>query len=146
MNNLNPYSIILALFILTGIITTARGAYILAVHRRRRNWPSTDGFITESSMKSGEGDLLPDIRFCYTVNDRTYQQTLRFTDDISPSEEFGNSYVLKYPPDSRVRVHYNPDNPADSVLDPADSKGDWLLLSLGLGMSLLGIIALVAGL
>ena len=145
MNTINPYSIILGLFILTGIVTTVRGMYILAAHRKMRGWPVTEGRITESSMQSGDGDLLPDIQFSYTIDGKTYRQAVRFTEDISPSQEFSNSYVQKYPPDARVPVHYNPDNPAESVLDAAADKGDWLVLSLGLGMAILGIILLVSG-
>lgn len=142
---INPYSIILGIFILTGIITSARGIYILALHKKTRNWPSTDGIITESAMKDGDGDLLPQIQFRYDINGETYQQAVKFTEDVSPSQEFGNSYLRKYPLDARVRVHYNPDDPAESVLDPGDNKGDWLVLSLGLGMSILGIVMLATG-
>ena len=74
---INPYSIILGIFILTGIITSARGIYILALHKKTRNWPSTDGIITESAMKDGDGDLLPQIQFRYDINGETYQNAMR---------------------------------------------------------------------
>ena len=139
----NPYSIILGLFVVTGILATFWGLRIILRTRKTLQWPAVEGIIEEStvSSESTEGnDLLPHIKFCYRVEQQTYRQLMQFSGDITPSQEFAQSYVDKFPEGTRVQVYYNPENPEIATLEPGLGKGDWLVLAIGLGTLIFGIL------
>lgn len=139
----NPYSIILGLFVVAGIGATLWGLRIILLARQSLEWPSVEGEIKASEMSSDEFDLLPNIEYGYSVDQRTFLQTLKFPSDVTPTREFAQSYVDRYPVGGKVQVFYKPDNPIQSTLEPGLAKGDWLVLAIGLGMLLIGIVLFV---
>ena len=139
----NPYSIILGLFVISSVLVSLWGLRVIVMARRTLQWPSVKGIIEESKMpaRSDEfNDLLPHIEYSYSVDERIYRQVLKFSGDITPTQEFAKSYVEKYPVGASVQVYYNPANPETSTLEPGLGKGDWLILAIGLGMFFLGIL------
>jgi hypothetical protein len=142
---LNPYIIILGLFIIAGLVTTLWGLRIILKARKTQHWPHVDGIIEESRISSDHDDLLPHIQFRYSVDQTSCRQTMTFSGDITPTQEFAASYVQKYPAGSKVQVYYNPEDPNTATLEPGLGKGDWLVFAMGLGMLLFGIIFSVVG-
>lgn len=134
----NPYAIILGLFVITGVFTTLWGLRVMVSARRSLEWPVVEGTIEESRLSSDEFDLLPSIKFSYQVNQHSYQQSLKFPGDVTPTKEFAQSYVDKYPQGSTVQVFYNPEKPENATLEPGSGRGDWLILAIGLGMVIIG--------
>lgn len=136
----NPYTIIIGLFFTSGLFVTLWGLFIILKARKTKQWPCVDGVIDQSKPSSEQRDLLPHIQFKYTVGEVTYQRTMEFPGDITPTEEFAKSYVQKYPVGTKVPVYYNPANPEAATLEPGLGKGDWLVLVIGLGALLMGIL------
>ena len=68
---------------------------------------------------------------------------MKFSGDITPSEEFSKRYVEKYPEGSQVRVYYDPENPETSTLEPGPGQGDWLVLAIGLGTLVFGVLLFI---
>lgn len=134
----NPYSIILGLFVFAGVLTSLWGLRVMITARRSLEWPAVEGTIDESEFSSDEFDLFPHIKFSYQVEQKRYQQSLKFPGDITPSKEFAQSYVEKYPKGSSVQVYYKPDNPENATLEPGSGRGDWLVLAIGIGMVVIG--------
>ena len=142
----NPYSIILGLFVVAGVLAALWGLRVMTTGRRSLQWPSVEGTIEECKISSDEFDLLPHISFRYQVNQRSYQQSLKFPGDVTPTKEFAQSYVDKYPAGTRVQVYYNPGNPQDSTLEPGSGRGDWLILAIGISMVVIGsLLFFIAG-
>lgn len=141
----NAYSIILVLFWLTGVITCVWGWRIIVQGRKTLQWPVTEGLIEASSLTAGSDDLLPLITYRYTANGETYHNTLKFPKDITPTQEYANSYLEKYPADRQVPVYYDPSDPAHATLEPGPAQGDWLVFAIGLGMALFGVLFLFFG-
>jgi hypothetical protein len=142
----NAYGIIIGLFLAFGIITTLWGWRILAQGRKTLQWPNVEGIIEESSLSSaGNDDLFPQITFRYSINGETFQDTLKFSRDITPTQEFAKSYVEKYPVGRQVQVYYDPSQPARATLEPGSGQGDWLVLAIGMGMTIFGILFLFVG-
>lgn len=142
----NPYSIILGLFVFAGLLATLWGLRVIVMARKTLQWPAVEGTIEESkvSFESSEtNDLLPHIKFCYSVEQQTFHQVMKFSGDITPSQEFAKSYVDKYPVGASVQVYYNPLNPEMATLEPGLAKGDWLVLAIGLGMLVMGILLFI---
>ena len=141
----NPYTIILSLFTLAGLLATVWGYIIIARARRTQQWPSVEGVIEESKLSSQKHDLLPHIVFSYGVAEHTYHHTMEFAGDITPTQEFAASYVEKYPVGRKVQVHYHPENPQRATLEPGLGKGDWLVFAIGLGTLIFGVLFLFFG-
>ena len=147
----NPYSIILVLFIAAGLIATLWGFRVILRARETIQWPSVEGVIEESKISSESADsferndLLPHITFSYKVEQRSFQQLMKFPGDITPSEEFSKSYINKYPVGCRVQVHYDPANPEIATLEPGLGNGDWLVLAIGLGTLVFGVAMVLFG-
>jgi hypothetical protein len=102
-------------------------AFALPVWRRARasrRWTTTSGRILSSEMTfptTRWSISLPDIRYQYDVAGTSYVgATVRFS--------FANSHtvdtVARYRPGHHVTVYYDPDAPAQCVLEPGVPPGD----------------------
>ncbi len=139
---MNPYFIILALVTLGGIVITLWGWQILRNSQKLRNWPSVEGIIEESEPSSAHDDLLPHIVYCYEVDGQTLRSHFEFPSGTQPLPEFAQAYVKKYPIGAKVPVFYNPQQTSQSTLEPG-AQGDWMILALGILMTVGGAIALL---
>lgn len=136
----NPYTIILSLFILSGLIASIWGWKIIAQGKKSLHWPSTSGIIVTSTTDTQHGDLLPHIEFQYNIDGVEHQQAFKFSGDITPSQEFCHSYLAKYPQGKDVLVYYDPADTNTATLEPGVNKGDSIVLIIGLITLFLGII------
>ena len=142
---INPYLIILGLFTAAGIGTTFWGLKIIIDSRRVRAWPTVRGHITCSRPNSEDDELLPEIRYRYTIGETVYEQTLEFPPSTTPTRELSSHYVDKFPEGATVDVAYNPAQPGQTSLEPGGRPGDWLVFAFGLGATILMLVALLAG-
>ncbi len=140
---LNPYTIILSLFLVAGLATTAWGWKILARGRRTRQWPTVEGKVVHSAVK--DQDSIPDIAYAYAVSGVEYRATYQFPGGTQPSQELTATYLAKFPTGSKVTVHYDPNHPDQATLEPGVGRGDWLILMLGLFATVFGVIFLFFG-
>lgn len=89
------------------------------------DWPTTEGIVIESRIV-GVGGGRPDsglrtrVRYLYAVNGVkhegwriTYQ---RKRGDLSA--DHAQNVLERYPSDEKIKVHYHPDRPGISVLEP----------------------------
>jgi hypothetical protein len=138
---LNPYTIILIAFGIAGIAVMIWGWMVIAKVRKIQRWPSVEGVIDQSSRTSDMDDLLPDIAYSYTVSGQTYRCKLEFSRSIHPTPELSASYIKKYPVGAKVRVHYNPGQPGQAVLEPGIGS-DWMVFAAGLLATIFAVFAL----
>ena len=111
-------------------------------------WPSTMGTITNSfidwrSSSDSGTTAYPVVQYSYQISGQTYQGN-----KYAPGPEIGGTgahkVVNRYPAGSQVMVFYNPQNPADAVLErkaPALWLF-WLLLAI-FDCTLCGIIPIL---
>jgi uncharacterized protein DUF3592 len=100
----------------------------------RRHLPHDDEVSTAS------------VRYSYCVAGKEYQSTRLY---IGRPVFYGVSAVAaaaaaKYPPHARVPVYYNPDNPAEAVLEPLNFANARLALGAAAGFGSCGLLALLA--
>lgn len=116
-------------------------------------WPTTDGRITASRVervKQGgdrKASFTADITYEYALDGRTLEgDRVWFGDDYSASDASAfRAAVDRYPVGKAVKVHYDPAEPAESVLEPGATWSGSALYFIGLGVITLGgIIALSA--
>jgi len=139
---MNYYGIILLVVLIAGVLLTAWGWKILSVSKKIRQWPVVEGIIKVSELSSAADDLLPDIRFEYVVAGETYLQEFVFPDDMDAMPELAKSYYIKYPVGSKVSVYYNPDDLQEAMLEP-NMRGDWMVISLGIVVTVASFLALL---
>lgn len=140
---LNPYILILAFFTLAGLVMAGWGWRNMMEARKFRQWSTTEGVIETSTPTSAHDDLLPHIEFSYEVAGRRYTRALEFRSGVNPSQELARSYVAKFPAGAKVRVHYDPAQPARATIEHKSSHDDWLIFAIGLGAALFGLGALL---
>jgi hypothetical protein len=112
------------------------------------NWPSIPGTVVSSQVVSrsdGEGGTTdyPAVTYSYSVVGSNYKGS-----KIAPGMEVGGmgaaKTVARYPVDSKVTVYYNPENPADAVLEKKAPAIMWIYIVLGIvDCALCGAIPLV---
>ncbi|MEM7542815.1 MAG: DUF3592 domain-containing protein [Pseudomonadota bacterium] len=95
----------------------------LAVSR----WPSVDGQITESSIKSEtykdtehvyHTKYQPVVEYQYEVRKRTYaNEKIGILDNETDSQSEANRIQRQYAVGKVVKVYFNPRNPQDSYLE-----------------------------
>ena len=142
---LNPYSIILGSVIVGGSAITVWGWAILAKSKKVKSWPTIKGVIEESRPEADYNDLLPHIAFSYQVDNIQHRTIFMFPEGTHPSQQLSQAYLDKYPVGNEVLVYYNPDHPETATLEP-ETKGDWMILALGLMLVVGSIITfLVSG-
>lgn len=108
-----------------------------------RAWPTVPGRITKAEVESFEGYSPPDkkgrttvqtfyksvLLFSYTVNGRAYiGQTVGTTSQMTANWEApARRLVSRYKIGQEVKVHYDPKNPSEGVIDPTIPLWSWLL-------------------
>ena len=85
------------------------------------------------------------VRYAYRVGDREYQSTRLYVGRpvFSGNLRAAASIVAKYPRNVQVSVHYNPDNPAEAMLEPSNFANANLALGVAVGFGGLGLLALL---
>lgn len=113
------------------------GAGVYLIYRSRQskqkaeasqNWPSTRGQVTKAHVQQSyhtdsDGDrhyfYSPVVEYTYEVGGQVYTgRTIRFGFNPSfGSEAKAQAALASYPVGAQVTVYYNPDNPAEAVLE-----------------------------
>ena len=113
--------------------------------RATKHWPTVTGSIFQSEI-IGSRAIRPLIVYTYRVGE------VEFLDSSSlgvPS--FGNRRIrldesqkltAEYAPGDTVTVHYNPDNPRQSLLYAREDWAEYMRLSLGVILFALGVFGL----
>ena len=108
-----------------------------------RRWPQADGIVTHSAVAedaaaSGGTIYWPAITYRYQVAGTTYTSSqYSFTPSKSSGKAREAEIAARYPVDTPVVVQYNPQNPAQAVLETRIGGG----IIFGFFMGFSGIIS-----
>jgi len=115
------------------------------------DWPTADGRITRSELERfrerGQTMYSADVAYEYALDGKTFGgNRVWFGDDARSSDPTAwRRAVERYPVGSGVKVHYDPDDPQESVLEPGLTWAGSVIYFLGLGfLALGGVIVLSA--
>ena len=154
-------AILLGLALAAAALQSRRRAFACAA------WPTASGRImgarvdtqivdnlTASDDEDGGRRRLPkddvvtgaNIRYAYRVGGRDYQSTRIYVGRpvLSGNPRDAAALVAKYPPEAQVSIHYNPNNPAEAVLEPLNFINAFVLTLGALGFGGPGLVALYA--
>lgn len=129
---------IVFILLLAGVILTGYSSTILHEYGARREWPTTNGKVISSEIAGGASSR-PQVIYEFEVEG----VTLRDTSDLDvpgfgskrSQLEVAAAWIDLYPPGSDLLIHYDPDNPSESLIRLTlgwDNLG-----KLGLGMTLI---------
>jgi hypothetical protein len=112
-------------FGLSGVYLTAQYLKARALARQSMNWPIVPGEVTTSLVRKGSlqgRGTRAIVQYTYTVMGKTYESDKLSTADLSGMKltgpESSAKHVTKqYPKGLRVNVYYDPQNPAQAVLE-----------------------------
>jgi hypothetical protein len=131
------------------------GGYLLAFHVGRpamkkaeasEGWPTTTGVVTHSEVArdhDSDGTMYrPDVEYEYTVDGQDYVgNTITVGAKVSTNVAGGaQKKVNEYPVGKEVKVHYDPDDPAESCLEPGVRASASIPFWAGIGVLFIGVL------
>lgn len=139
-------------FAVAGLMLAAFALASRSQSSRAARWSKVAGRIVASraegrSSSSSPGSTTrlvyePVVEYAYAVAGQEYRGTrLSFGASVASRREWAEGKAAAYPVDREVTVHYDPDNPAESVLDPA---GNFAWGGLSFAVVFLGLAAYFA--
>jgi uncharacterized protein DUF3592 len=138
-----------------GVIAIAIGVVLYIVLFRQglradasKKWPRASGTVIASVLeKSPEHKrrYRAALQYSYRVGGKDFQSTRIFWGGNEGREKHMASVVETYPAGGKVRVFYDPKNPAEAVLDPIQNTGSRQVVLYALAMITLGLFAFTGG-
>lgn len=144
-----------AILIGFGVIAFAIGTAVYVVQFRQglradasKRWPTASGTIVSSALeKSPEHKrrYRAAVQYRYRVGGKDYEASRVFWGGNEGRQKHMTSVVASYPAGNTVPVHYDPQNPAEAVIDPTQNVGSRPLVLYAMGMMTLGLFAFTGG-
>lgn len=133
-------------FLIMTLITLEAARRVGSGRGRRRK--QTSGSVLESGVEAltvpddstGHAGFVARVSYTYQVAGREFRsQRWSPRVPVDASEAAARQRIHRYPPGALVRVYYNPDDPADAVLETGRRLA-WLLLVGAAALILLGLL------
>jgi hypothetical protein len=146
-------------FLLAGIVILGIGLHSLRNAQASKDWPTTEGTVVSATVRTsasqpGSGKNAPPngatyhakISYEYKVDETAYTGTrVAYGDCGSSRPSRAHSIVDRYPEGATVKVFYNPEAPAEAVLEPGTQPQAFFLPAVGSVFILVGL-GMVVGL
>ena len=113
-----------------------------------KKWPTAGATVTASALERSPDNkrrYRAAVQYRYRVAGKDYQSSRVFWGGNDGRQNHMASVVAAYPAGGRVRVHYDPQNPAEAVLDPTQHTGSRPTVLYAMAMMTLGLFAFTGG-
>lgn len=140
-----------SIFVLIGLGIAIFGFVTMIQAKESPSWPTTEGVITTSKMKSwldDDGDRMygADIVYDYRVGgSQLTGRNVKFGKVSTNRSSDAEKVLQKYPEGAQVEVFYNPDEFEVSVLEPGVHASTWFMPVFGLVFASFGFVFLLVG-
>ena len=134
-----------------GVIAIAIGVVLYVSQFRQglratasKRWPVSSGTVIASALEKspdGRWRYRAAVRYRYRVGSKEYESGRIFWGGNEGSQKHMASVIATYPQGSRLSVHYDPQNPAEAVIDPDQNIASRPLVLYGMAMIALGLFA-----
>jgi hypothetical protein len=142
--------------VLIGVGSTWLGVATTLRARASASWPSVDGSVLSAaidreSRRSGSGSSSttspiwrPLVSYEYAVDGTRHEgQRISYGEYATGEIAEAEAVVKRYPLGAAVRVHYDPDDPRQAVLEPGTAGIPWFFLAIGSVFSVIGVLLVV---
>ncbi len=133
----NPYVIILAFFAAGGAATMIYGWSNITTAQKRARWPSATGAIAAYASADSSPDMQSKISFLFRVEGREYRANMSVTPAIAAA--LNNSFEMG----QTIDLRYDPAHPETAVVAVSQTRGDWMVIAVGLAAAIFGAIAII---
>jgi hypothetical protein len=133
-----------------GLILVIYSSVSLAKVRAAARWPAIMGIVMESSVQTEQRErerrqTVPfysaRVRYEYKVNGSPFSSDkIKVNSGGKPRSEESQKLVARYPVGSTVWVRYNPENPADAVLELAPESETRAVFGAGITMVVVALV------
>lgn len=117
------------IFIAAGLALLWAGSAEWRHARASASWPTTPGIVETSSINRTGKVRHVHIVYTYEVQAIPYRSGRVAFGSNSPAA--GRRWLRQYPVGASVAVHFDPKDPAISVLEPRLVEGSWVMPSFG---------------
>jgi Protein of unknown function (DUF3592) len=136
-----PFMLVGTLALFFGIRGVLRGHASTA-------WPAIPGVVQQSSVEyqssSKGGTYHARVLYTYVLEGATHSGSrVTYGDYGSSDPSHAQGIVNRYPAGKAVTVHYMPDDPDESVLEPGTNFGTWIVPLIGFAFATVGILTFV---
>jgi hypothetical protein len=138
-----------------GVIAIAIGGALYVTQFRQglranasKQWPISSGTVTVSALEKSPDSrwrYRAAVQYRYRVGSKEYQSNRIFWGGNEGRWKHMESVIATYPQGSKVSVHYDPQNPAEAVIDPAQNAGSKPLVLYAVAMVALGLFVFTLG-
>jgi hypothetical protein len=131
------------LLVFVGAALMWKGARIQLKSQRAKSWPSVQGRVLESSLRAVLDNRGRTYR-AYILYEYAVGGVIRRSDvrrlgeGTSSFTKASSRAVEQYPVGTAVTVFFNPENPADAMLEPG--KASWFLFLAGMVFAGAGVL------
>jgi hypothetical protein len=134
--------ILCAFATLAGLGLLLVAAFDLRKANRAKTWPTTEGRILDSRLREKKDDEGTSyevaILYEYFVNGVAHRSDVwRIRAGSSSFTKAASQTIARYPVGAAVPVYFNPEDPADAMLEPG--KISWTLLFAGVAFAAAGV-------
>jgi hypothetical protein len=113
-----------------------------------KTWPVSSGTVLTSALEKspdGRWRYRAAVKYRYRVGAKEYQSDRIFWGGNEGRQRHMASVIATYPQGCKVSVHYDPENPAEAVLDTVQNPGSKPLVLYAMAMMALGLFAFTGG-
>jgi uncharacterized protein DUF3592 len=113
-----------------------------------KRWPVSPGTVIASALEKSPGGrwrYRAAVQYRYRAGGKEYQSDRIFWGGNEGRQKHMASVIAAYPQGAKVSVHYDPQDPAEAVLDPAQNIGSRPLVLYAMAMITLGLFVLTGG-
>ncbi|MDP2653307.1 MAG: DUF3592 domain-containing protein [Candidatus Omnitrophota bacterium] len=133
-----------SIFLIVGLAVMNMGFKQIQKSKLSMTWPTVEGVVSSSDMgrhrDSDRGTTYSaDVTYRYVLEGTTYVSSKVRYGSLNTSNPADAQRVLnRYPVGTKVSVHFNPDDPYESVLEPGMHGGVWFFPVFGSVFALVG--------
>ena len=152
MNFLTPQIAFIALSLAFLVISAGMFVYQkrqLALREKSKLWPTVEGTITSASTDKREISNnsyihVANLTYDYRVGDQGYQSDrIVFGGNFEGTLQEVGAFMESHAVGTKGPVYYDPNDPANAILNPQDTGNLMLLLVLAFFIGALGIAGLI---
>lgn len=139
-----------------GVIALAVGVILYVIQLRQglradasKKWPKAEATVIASALEPSPEHrrrYRAAIAYRYRVGRKDYQADRVFWAGNEGRRRHMESVVSAYPAGATIRIYYDPQNPADAVIDPTQHTGSKATVVYAMGMITIGLFAFGVGL
>jgi uncharacterized protein DUF3592 len=141
-----------AILIGFGVIAIAIGVALYIAQFRQglratasKRWPISSGTVIASALEKspdGRWRYRAAMQYRYRVAGKEYQSGRIFWGGNEGRQKHMASVIAAYPQGCKVPVHYDPQDPSEAVIDPAQNIGSRPLVLYAMAMIALGLFCI----